>query len=199
MKQPFVASIVEGQGEEQALGGLLRRIAATVDPGLLARVNPPIRVKSGAFIHDESYLSKYVRLAGAKAAQENGFVLIMLDSEDYCPAELGPSILEKARKARPDVPIVVTLAYREYETWFVAAAKSLRGHRGLPQDLMPPSDPEAFRDAKGWLGKHMPSGYDPVIDQAAFTHSFSFCEAAKNPSFRRLLRRVRSQFRAMMA
>lgn len=199
MKQPFVASIVEGQGEEHAMRELLTRIAATVNPALVPKVNPPIRVKSGSFIHDDAYLSRYVRLAAAKAAQEGGFVLIVLDSEDYCPAELGPAILEKARNARPDVPIMVALAYREFETWFVTAAKSLRGHRGLPADMEPPSDPESYRDAKGWLGKRMPSGYDPVIDQASFTHAFSFCEAARNPSFRRLLHRLRSQFRSMMA
>ena len=199
MNQPFIAPIVEGQGEEQAARILLQRIVSTVNPSLIARINPPIRVKSGSFINDPAYLSRYVALGAAKAAQSHGFVLIMLDSEDYCPATLGPELLAKAQNVRPDVPMIVALAYREYETWFVTAAKSLRGRRGLPNDLVPPENPEAYRDAKGWLGRQMPSGYDPVIDQASFTSNFSFCEAAKNPSFRRLLRRVRTQVRAMIS
>lgn len=195
MSQPFIAPIVEGHGEEQATRILLERISMTVSPEIVARVNPPIRVKSGSFINDDDYLSKYVALAAAKAAQSRGFVLIMLDCDDDCPAQLGPVLLAKARKVRPDVPMVVALAYREYETWFLTAARSLAGCRGLPNDLMPPENPEAYRDAKGWLGERMPSGYDPVVDQAAFTKAFSLCEAARNPSFRRLFRRVRSLIR----
>jgi len=198
MTQPFIAPIVEGQGEEQATRILLERISMTVSPALVARVNPPIRVKSGSFMNDDAYLSRYVALAAAKAAQSSGFVLIMLDCEDDCPAQLGPVLLAKARKVRPDVPMVVALAYREYETWFVTAARSLAGCRGLPLDLVAPENPEAYRDAKGWLGQRMPSGYDPVVDQASFTSTFSLCEAAKNPSFRRLLRRVRAQIRSMI-
>ena len=38
----------------------------------------------------------------------------------------------RAAAVRGDVTITVALAYREYETWFLAAANSLRGVGGLP-------------------------------------------------------------------
>ncbi len=121
-------------------------------------------------------------------------MLILLDCEDDCPGQLGPRLLEQARQVRPDVPCLVALAYREYESWFLAAAASLSGKRGLPNDLEPPDDPETVRDAKGWLGKRMHRGYDPVVDQAAFTKLFDLRQASAIPSFKRLVERLSPYF-----
>lgn len=151
----------------------------------------PIRVKSASFLHDQGYFHKQVSLAAAKAAQMDGVVLILLDCEDDCPASLGPDLLCRAEAVRADARVIVALAYREYETWFLAAARSLRGQHGLPKDLEPPRVPESIRNAKGWLGKRMASGYDPVVHQLAFTRKFSLEEARVNPSFDRLYERVR--------
>ena len=142
---PVVVPIVEGHGEVEAVRELVRRIAEAGHPGLVPVVRAPIRVKSGSFVHDEGYLAKHVRLAAAKAAQEDGIVLILLDCEDDCPGRLGPALLAQAQAVRDDVAYIVAVAYREYETWFLAAAASLRGCAGLPQDLVPPPDPEAIR------------------------------------------------------
>jgi hypothetical protein len=97
---------------------------------------------------------------------------------------------------RGDVPITVALAYREYETWFLAAAKSLRGVGGLPPDLEPPAVPESLRDAKGWLAARMPHGYNEPNDQPGFTSAFSFDEAAAIPSFARLWGKLHKLFAA---
>jgi hypothetical protein len=188
---PYIAPIVEGHGEVEALPALLYRIARWAGVEGLLRVNSPIRVKSGSFLQDRDYFRKQVSLAGAKAAQGGGAVLILLDCEDDCPATLGPDLLRRAKAVRGDVAMLVALAYREYETWFLTAARSLRGVRGLPPDLDPPSAPEAIRDAKGWLGAHMPFGYDPVIHQLEFSRKFDLQEAQANPSFNRFYRHIR--------
>lgn len=134
---PYIAPIVEGHGEVEAVPALLHRIALEA-PNHALRVNAPIRVKAGSFLNDGTYFRKQIILAAAKAAQAAGFVLIILDCEDHCPATLGPSLLERARTIRNDVSYLVVLAYREYESWFLAAARSLRGMRGLAEDLDPP-------------------------------------------------------------
>ena len=193
MTHPYIAPIVEGHGEVQSVRGLLRRIVSEFDPRLVPVVNPPIRVKAGSFLKDAAYFDKHVALACAKASEYGGFVLILLDCDDDCPARLGPELSRKAREVRSDVPVVVVLAHREYETWFVTAAESLGGRRGLPVDLKRPDDPEAIRDAKGWLGDRMPSGCDPVVDQPSFTEMMDFEQASGNASFRRLLRVIRAQ------
>jgi hypothetical protein len=187
----FVAPIVEGHGEVEAVPALLHRIAASAGVAGDLRVNPPIRVKSRSFLQDDGYFRKQVALAAAKAAQSGGAVLILLDCEDECPAALGPDLLRRARAVRDDVAIIVALAYREYETWFVTAASSLRGLHGLPRDLVSPELPENIRDAKGWLGARMTFGYDPVIHQLEFTRRFNLDQAMRNPSFHRFYRRIR--------
>lgn len=182
----FIAPIVEGQGEVLAVPGLLQRVAASVCGGVALRVNQPIRVKSGSFLNDDGYFTKMVALASAKAAQENGSVLILLDCDDDCPAVLAPSLLAKALAVRAGIVMAVALAHREYETWFLASANSLRGIAGLPNDLGPPNDPTAIRDAKGWLGQRMLAGYDPIIHQREMTRAFDLTEARTNRSFMHL-------------
>ncbi|MBI4756755.1 MAG: DUF4276 family protein [Betaproteobacteria bacterium] len=183
--------IVEGQGEVQAVPTLLHRLAQQSDPSTPVRVNAPIRVKSGSFLNDSDYFRRQVSLAAAKAAQSQGHVLILLDCEDDCPAILGPELLRRARAVRADVSVRVFLAYREFETWFIAAADSLRGRAGLPDDLIAPADPERTRDAKGWLSERMPRPYDPIVHQLEFTRAFDLAQAETNASFRRLSACVR--------
>ncbi len=186
----YFAPIVEGHGEREAVPALLHRIAQSVGYSGLLRVNPPIRVKSGSFLNDREYFFKQVTLAGAKAAQEGGGVLILLDCEDDCPGTLGPNLLRRAQAVRSDVTILVVLAYREYESWFLSAVKSLRGRHGLAEDLDPPADVDLIRDAKGWLGTRMDAPYDEVTHQIEFTRAFDLDAACANSSFRRLCDRV---------
>lgn len=133
---------------------------------------------------------KAVVLAAAKAKENQGSVLILLDCEDDCPAKLGPRILARAREVRGDVRYLVALAYREFETWFVTAATSLCGQFGMPNDLVPPPYPESRRGAKEWLGARMTHGYDPIIHQHKFARSFDIEAAKANHSFRRLCDRL---------
>lgn len=183
--------IVEGQGEMQAVPNLLHRIVQAIDPGASVRVNPPIRVKAHSFLVDAGYFQRQVALAAAKAAQSQGHVVILLDCEDDCPARVGPDLLRRAKAIRGDVSMIVCLAYREYETWFIAAARSLRGCCGLAADLEPLTDPAAVRGAKEWLSRHMPNRYDPVQHQLSLTRAMDLEQAQANQSFRRLVEKIR--------
>jgi hypothetical protein len=82
------------------------------------------------------------------------------------------------------------LAYREFETWFLAAARSLRGICGLPNDLEPPKDPELLRDAKGWLSARMRQPYNEPNHQPKLTAAFAFEEAIGSKSFHRGFRKL---------
>ncbi len=186
----LLAPIVEGHGEGEAVPALLHRIAQ-VPPVLNGlRINPPIRVKSGSFLNDRGYFSRYVTLAAAKARQQNGVVLILLDCDDDCPAKLGPDLLRRAKEVSPDVPALVALAYREYESWFVTACRSLRGH-GLRDDADVPRQMDRLRNAKGWLSERMSGGYDPVTHQLRFTRIFDISAARADHSFDRFYRHIR--------
>ncbi len=186
----FIAPIVEGHGEVEALPPLLRRLAESFDLGAMLQVNPPIRVKSGSFLNDAAYFNKYVELAARKAVAYRGFVLILLDCDDDCPAEIGPQLLARAQAARGDTTFLVALASREFETWFLAAAESLRGQFGLPADLARPANFEAIRNAKGWLSARMPNGYDPVSHQHLMAKAMDLGQARAAGSFNRLAERL---------
>lgn len=185
----FFAPIVEGHGEVDAVPALIHRIASGYGAATV-RVNTPIRVKAGSFLNDADYFSRYLTLASSKAAQEGGIVIILLDCEDECPARLGPELLARAKNIRADVKTVVILAAREFETWFLTAAPSLQGLRGLPADLQPPVDPMRIRDAKGWLADRMDVNYDPITHQLEFVRAFDLAQARANRSFDRMCRVV---------
>lgn len=51
----FIAPIVEGHGEVQALPVLLRRFATGLVPTSQLNVNPALRVKAGSFANDTTY------------------------------------------------------------------------------------------------------------------------------------------------
>ncbi len=184
--------MVEGHGEYKAVPLLIRRIFMELSASIYPEINPPIRVKSGSFLNDPAYFERYVSFAADRAAQLDGTVLILLDCEDDCPAKLGPSLLARARAVRGDVTYCIVLAHREYETWFLAAAVSLRGCGGLAADLSPPAKPEMIRGAKEWLGRHMDQPYDPIIHQAALTARFDLSQAKSVPSFARFVTKLLS-------
>ena len=183
-----IACIVEGQGESQAVPILIRRIAASCDPGLLVHISH-LRVAKSKLLRPRE-LERAAELAAIRVGGAGG-ILLLLDSDDDCPAELGPLLLARLRAARADLPSAVVLAHREFESWFLAAAESLRGHKGLPRDLDPPPAPEDVRGAKEWLSHRTATrAYSPAVDQASFTDRFDLEGAKRAPSFHRCYREI---------
>jgi hypothetical protein len=185
-----IVPIVEGHGEVMAVPTLIRRTAAAVSPGTNVNVPPPIRARRGSVVKPGE-LEKCVRLAAGKGGRD-GRILVLLDADRDCPAELGPELLARAQKEHADRRIAVVLANTEYEAWFVAAAPSLAGPRGLSTDVTEPANPESLRGPKGWISKQMETPpYKPNKHQARFTERFDLgmaCRAA--PSFDKMWRSV---------
>ena len=190
-----IVTIVEGHGEVEAVPVLLRRIAHQVAPAAAMDVPRPIRVKRNRLLR-EGELERAVGLAAAKA-EAHGCILILLDANGDCPAQLAPIVLRRAVAARRDRDIRVVLAKMEYEAWFLAAAASLAGRLGIDKDIAPPPDPEAIRDAKGWLSGKMPPGqpYRETLHQAALSATLDLEAAREAPSFDKLWRDASSLIR----
>jgi len=178
-----IQPIVEGHGDVAALPVLLRRLVEqagvwTVDVG------KPIRRPRHRLVR-EAGVRQAVRLALAQP--DCGAVLVLLDGDADCPAELGPTVQEWATAAAGDVPCRVVLAHREYEAWFLAAIESLRDRRNVRSDADPHTDPEKPRGAKEQLEKRMRRGYLETVDQPAFSAVFSLpCAYRRSRSFRKL-------------
>src|SRR5579875_413790 len=169
MGGPILGCIVEGEGDERSLPILIRRIAAELDPPAYVEVFIAKRVPRSALVRTggiETAVEQTARAAGPHSA-----ILILLDADDDCPATLGPGLLQRAQTTRSDCTIGLVLAVCEYEAWFLAAAPSLAGIRGLPAGLQAPSQPETIRGAKEWLRERLPPGrrYQETVDQPALT------------------------------
>ena len=172
----YIIPIVEGHGEVEAVPELLRRIGGALDPPVFPNVLSPLRVPRSTLLR-QGELERRVKLAANKVG-EDGRILIIIDADDDCPAILGPKLLQRAQGARPDRQISVVLAKSEFESWFLAGASGLAGRRGLAPELTPPSDPEATRDAKGWLKARMENRtHKETRDQAAMASKFDMAEA----------------------
>ena len=185
-----IASIVEGHGECEAVPILIRRIAQAMEAGLAPAVQPILRVP-GSRLAKQGEIERAVELAARKNSGQ-GAILVLLDCDDGCPAHDAPQLLRRASAARADMPVSVVLAKREYECWFLAAAESLRGHRGLPTDLVAPPQPENIRAAKEWLSNRMTSGhaYSESSDQPALTSVFDMAAARRANSFDKCYREI---------
>ncbi|MCX7112541.1 MAG: DUF4276 family protein [Proteobacteria bacterium] len=182
-----ITSIVEGDGEVAALPVLLHRIAAWISPEREINIPPPIRVRRDRFLNKDEEFRRYLLLAAAKCG-DSGWILILLDADDDCPAKLGSKILQRARGIVPHREISVVLANREYEAWFLAAAESLHGHRGFVFDNPQNFEPELPRNAKGWLRDRMEGKtYRETTDQPAFSARLDLRQAFdRSRSFRKL-------------
>jgi hypothetical protein len=180
-----IGIIVEGHGEVEAFPIVVRRLLE--QQGIVDLEIPrPFRLPKGK-MQKPAELARAVEFVARKTGPD-GALLVLVDADDDCPAQLGPQILQQVKKARSDRPASVVLAKREFEAWFLGAADSLRGLRGLPLDLAAPESPESVRDAKGWLGSKMPTGYSETVDQPAFASIFDLQAAERLPSFAKLKR-----------
>ena len=89
-----IGCIVEGEGDEKALPILIRRIAENVYPELQLVIPIPIRVYRNKVVK-EGELERAVELAARKIGGQ-GAIFILLDSDEDCPAQLGPELLYRA-------------------------------------------------------------------------------------------------------
>lgn len=179
--------VVEGYGEVDAGPVLLRRLFAHC--GAWVDVLRPIRIAKGKLVQEQE-LARVIEFAAKRVGPEDA-ILVLLDGDESCPAELGTRLLAWAKAARADRRIAVVVAKTEFEAWLIAGAKALvdAGRLG-PRAADVPVDPEAIRDAKGWLSQHMEGRYSPTLHQAAFSALIDIAAVRSCRSFDKLVREV---------
>ena len=185
-----IGCVVEGKSEVKAVPILIRRVAAIHFPELELVVPTPIRFPRNK-VFKVGELEHAVGIAVQRAGRQ-GAILIIFDSDDDCPAELAPTLLHRISSVFRNMPIAVVLAKREFEAWFLAAAESLRGKRGLKSDIASPNNPEAIRGAKEWLRHRMQKGktYSARRDQPALAALFDIEQARQADSFDKCYRDI---------
>lgn len=177
-----VTAIVEGDGEVAAFPILLRRMSTWLSPeNYSIEITKPIRVRRDRFINKNEEFHRMLLLAAGKC-EKNGWILILLDADDDCPAQLGKQLLARAQEVVSDRQISVVLANKEYEAWFIAAAESINGKRGFAiSENERAAYPESVRDAKNWIGRRIKeSKYREITDQPAFSALIDLQQAKDN-------------------
>ena len=183
-----IVPIVEGHGDRSAIRTLIHRVAAEFCPAAVD-VAAAVRVPRTKLLR-EGELERAAALAVYALAGNTGGVLVLVDADDDPACEPGPQLLQRIREARPHLAAEVVLAEREFEAWGLAAARSLRGWRGLPDDLEPPGDPQSVRGAKEWLTNRMTGAYSPTADQASLAYRMDLHAARSASSFDKFCRAV---------
>jgi hypothetical protein len=178
-----IGCIVEGHGEVSAVPALIRRIAEELAPGLAVVIPRPLRITKSKLLRPME-LERAASLAANNISGRGG-LLLLLDSDEDCPAEMGPSLRQRMQAARQDLPCAVVLAKQEFESWFLASAESLGG----PAELTSPADPEGIRGAKEWLRNHW-GMYAPTVNQTSLTYAMDFTRARQAQSFDRCYREI---------
>jgi hypothetical protein len=121
--------------------------------------------------------------------QNPNALILTADSEDDCPADRAPEWANVVAGLSLPFPVGIVLFYREFETLAIASAQHLAGKplrsiggqtiAAMSTPSSVPDDPEAPRDAKGWVSKELLGGrpYKPTVHQlglvsvATNTHS----------------------------
>jgi len=185
-----IACVVEGHGDIEAVPIVVERIANRAMPDLVLQITTPLRTPKSRLVKPGE-LERAVEFAARRVSRVGG-VLVVIDSDDDCPAEVGPELLARASIALPALPVAVVLAKREMECWFIAAAESLASRIGLPSDLQAPPNPESIRGAKEWLTSKMEGSrsYSPTLDQPVLARYFDLDRALQAESFAKLHRDV---------
>ncbi len=171
-----ILPIVEGHAELDSIPILLRRRLQQTG-AFHVQVSRPFRVKRNRVVR-QGELERAIE-QGIRDRENVTGILVILDADDDCPAELGPQLRDRARQTT-QLPIMVILATREMEAWFLGAKESLRGVCGIMPDATAPGDPESIRGAKERLSRNMQAGrrYLDVDDQAPLAQQMDF-EAAR--------------------
>ena len=188
MSRFVIVPIVEGQSEVMAVPVLLRRLLSERQryDVMVAR---PVRVHRSSVVK-EGEIERAVVLA-RRNREGCDAVMVLLDADDDCPAELGPELLKWLKKAHGDLSAAVVLAKREFEGWFLSSLESLRGVRGIASDASSPPNPEEIRGAKERLSTYMVRrrNYLETTDQPALAAQFDLNLAHQRcPSFEKFMR-----------
>lgn len=188
--------IVEGQSEVDSIPVLARRVleereASSVD------VARPFRVTRNRIVRPGE-LERAINQA-IQGRANVGCILLLLDADDDCPAELGPQLLARCKRVT-DLPVGVVLAQKELEGWFLGAKESLGGVRGIRKNAVAPANPEAIRGAKERLSENMEGRrYLAVDDQPALAERMDFALARQRClSFDKFLREVHRVLRELV-
>ena len=148
---------------------MINTALASIGSALYPIIVRPFRVPWGTLVNVDGELERYAAMAISEGGPTTKLIVV-LDADDYCPAQLGPQLLRRLRTRFPDNPASVNVADREYESWFIASSESIAFHVGSDAVFAVPPNIERTRNAKRWLSRNvLGRSYKETDDQASFS------------------------------
>lgn len=196
-----IIPIVEGHGEERAVPCLIRRwlqhrgwdrYFKVPDSAINAKGCGKLKAAYDKMRH--LGIEHYVEAALRDNPQA---VLVVIDADTECmnrgPGNgLGPRLLARAQNVKPDLPMAVVVANREYEAWFLANFQAIQIRGGFSAQARYPihAHPESHAGCKGLMAKLMGCSYEETVHQLLLTDLMGFRPGAcrRSPSYGKLMR-----------
>jgi len=204
-----IAPIVEGHGDEISVRKLLERVWYEVAGGEWVDVLKPVRrprtkllkrdPATKEILPNRDEIHRAIKLASMKLANTEPdtprLVLLMFDADEDCPKKIVEALESILKLVDPSVDLAMVFPHVEYETWFVAAADSLRDFLDLRPGDEKILDPETARLGKKWIqDRFRHHRYSETLDQVRLTHvmDLRLCRE-RSPSFHKLCRELESR------
>ena len=169
MEPPTIALIVEGHGEEAAIRPLINNIIGSCDGIVYPKIMQPYREPWGSLVNRAGDLERCADIV-LREGGPGSRLLVLLDADGYCPALLGPTLLERLVLRFPGRLVSVSVADWEYESWFIASAESIAEHIGVTVGTEVPDNIEEIHSPKAWLERNILNRrYRETADQASFS------------------------------
>lgn len=145
----------------------------------------------------EGGIEKFIRYSWKE--RDCGAIVVLLDADKDCPLSLAQDLTRRVEAIGLLFPVVIVVAKRMYETWFLASIATIAGHLDLPVDLIPPPNVEDIPNPKAWIEEHFPTGraYKETQDQEAMTKLMDIDLATSSRSFQRMLHAIRQALEAI--
>ena len=186
----LIVPVVEGVGDAVALPRLLQRILheriQRSNVQIAAGKQNVVTAKDSGQLRTN--LTKYLLHAERKPGC--GGILVLMDTDDkHCPVELAHHLRSQAITSGVNKPVQVVCAHQEYEAWFLASLKTIRGNLHIDPGAELEMPVEVQGNPKGWISRKMPRdrSYKPTSHQLALTELVDLELAHTNSrSFRRL-------------
>lgn len=207
-----IAPIVEGHGEVISARKLLERVWYEVAGGESVDVLKPVRrprtklLKRNPTTHeilpDRYEILRAIKLASMKLANTDEpdtpqLVLLMFDADEDCPKKIVEALTNILDEVDPRIDLATVIPCVEYETWFVAAADSLKDFLDLRPGDDKILDPETERLGKKWVqDRFLPQRYSETADQVRLTSrmDLQLCRE-RSPSFDKLCRELQKRLK----
>lgn len=206
-----IAPIVEGHGDEISARTLLERVWREIAGGESLDVLKPVRrprtklLKRNPTTHEilPYEILRAIELATMKLDNTDEpdtprLVLLMFDADEDCPKEIVEALTNILEEVDPRIDLATIVPCVEYETWFVAAADSLRDFLELRPGDEEISDPETARLGKKWIqDRFLHHRYSETLDQVRLTNRMDLrlCRE-RSPSFDKLCRELENRLKA---